>query len=286
MFAARRGAYVGFAAARGFSDLAAARGSLSFSSRAAGVFAATAGAAYLASTSRKFQGARCDVDTTTLVGTAVASAAGGFAAGRYLSTQAHQGGPVKDILVVCGPSGVGKGTLIKLLFEEFGKSQVGFSVSHTTRNARPGEENGVHYHFVEKEKVRAEIAAGMFVESAEVHGNIYGTSIKAIKDVTAQGKVCVLDIDVQGAEQVKKSDLDSRAVYIFISPPSMAELEARLRGRATETEEKIQLRLKTAQTEMKYTEMKGFWTKVLPNDNLKTASANFNETVRQLTRVQ
>merc|ERR1711907_519736 len=121
----------------------------------------------------------CEVDAS-LLGTAVASAGLGAVGGWYLAQPKKK----KDILVVFGPSGAGKGTLIKHLFEEFGKSQVGFSVSHTTRKPRDGEENGVHYHFVKEDQMRADIAGGKFVEFAEVHsGKFYGTSIKAVQDV-------------------------------------------------------------------------------------------------------
>ena len=105
----------------------------------------------------------------------------------------------------------------------------GFSVSHTTRKPRPGEVDGVHYHFTTVEQIQKEIEDGKFIEHANVHGNYYGTSRAAVEKVLHSGKVCVLDIDVQGAEQVKKSSLHAK--YLFVSPPSMDELEKRLRGR-------------------------------------------------------
>ena len=99
-------------------------------------------------------------------------------------------------VVVCGPSGVGKGTLLNRLIAEH-PDAFGFSVSHTTRQPRPGEVNGVHYHFVLKEDMEAAIKRGEFVEYARVHSNMYGTSIKGVEDVRAAGKTCLLDIDVQ-----------------------------------------------------------------------------------------
>eukprot|EP00985_Skeletonema_marinoi_P004143 scaffold1811_cov137-Skeletonema_marinoi.AAC.14 len=180
-------------------------------------------------------------------------------------------------VVICGPSGVGKGTLIELLQKHFPDGKFGvstyyytsfalminlflgvalkilthdFSISHTTRKPREGEQDGVHYNFTTVDAIKKEIEAGKFVEYAEVHGNYYGTSVAAVQTVQEQGKICLLDIDIQGAQNVKKSDLD--ALYIFISPPSMEELEKRLRGRGTEKEDAILRRLGNAQTEMDY----------------------------------
>ncbi|KAG1219982.1 hypothetical protein G6F35_007041 [Rhizopus arrhizus] len=103
------------------------------------------------------------------------------------------------IFVISGPSGSGKSTLLKKLFSEY-PSTFGFSISHTTRKPRPGEQDGKDYHFVEKEHMISEVEAGKFIESATFSGNMYGTSIKAVEDVVAQGKVCVLDIDMQGVK--------------------------------------------------------------------------------------
>lgn len=150
-------------------------------------------------------------------------------------------------LVVAGPSGVGKGTLIAKLKEEF-PSAFGFSVSHTTRAPRPGEEDGVHYNFVDHEKMQKNIDEGIMLEHANVHGNIYGTSCAEVEKVAASGKVCILDIDVQGCRSCRKAKLEG--VYIFVSPPSMEELEKRLRGRGTETEEKVLKRLANAKGEI------------------------------------
>lgn len=172
-------------------------------------------------------------------------------------------------VVVCGPSGVGKGTLINKLMTEFPET-FGFSVSHTTRAPRPGEENGVHYHFAEKAAMEAQIANGEFLEYARVHENIYGTSLAAVAAVADQGKICILDIDVQGAEIVKKAaSLNAR--FLFVSPPSVEELEKRLRGRGTEKEESIAVRMANATKEMAKTEEPGFFDLVIVNDNLEKA---------------
>jgi guanylate kinase len=170
-------------------------------------------------------------------------------------------------VVFCGPSGVGKGTLIEMLQKRFPNDQFGFSVSHTTRGPRDGELDGVHYNFTTVEGIQAEIAAGKFIEYAEVHGRYYGTSVDAVASVQSAGKVCILDIDVQGVQNVKKSSLECK--YVFIAPPSMEALEARLRGRGTEKEEDIQTRLGNAQKELDYGKGVGNFDIVLENDNLE-----------------
>ena len=157
--------------------------------------------------------------------------------------------------VITGPSGVGKSTLIKKLMAEF-PDHFGFSVSHTTREPRPGEQAGIDYHFVSREQMQQDIEAGLFVEHAEVHGNLYGTSMAAVQAVTRQGKVCLLDIDVQGAESVRRSALASTCSFVFFAPPTAAVLEQRLRGRGTETEEKIQKRLGNSLKELAIYEAK------------------------------
>lgn len=114
--------------------------------------------------------------------------------------------------------------------------------------------------------IKKEIDEGKFVEYANVHGNYYGTSVAAVESVQKQGKICILDIDVQGVRNVKKSSLD--AIYIFIAPPSMEELEKRLRGRGTETEEAVVKRLKNAKEELDYGMGEGNFDQVFTNDDL------------------
>jgi len=152
-----------------------------------------------------------------------------------------------NALVIAGPSGVGKGTLIDMLKQEYPAS-FGFSVSHTTRQPRDGEKNDVHYHFVTVPQMEEDIKAGKFLEHANVHGNFYGTSIAAVEKVKKTGKICILDIDVQGCRACRTVQLPG--TYVFVSPPSLAELEKRLRGRGTETEEKIVKRLANAKGEL------------------------------------
>lgn len=169
-------------------------------------------------------------------------------------------------IVIAGPSGVGKGTLINMLIERY-PDIFGFSVSHTTRPPRPGEENGKHYHFVEKDEMEIGIKNGDFIEYAHVHTNIYGTSYKSVESVRMAGKICILDIDIQGVKNVKLSPLDCR--YIFITPPSIEELETRLRNRGTETEEKIKVRMKNSTEEIQYGTEEGNFDIVITNDDLE-----------------
>ncbi|XP_003696498.1 guanylate kinase [Apis florea] len=171
-------------------------------------------------------------------------------------------------LVLCGPSGSGKSTLIKKLFEEF-PDTFGYSISHTTRAPRPGEEDGKHYHFTTKEKMQKQIEQDEFIETAIFSGNMYGTSKRAVEEVQQMGKICVLDIEIQGVEQIKRSSLDP--LYIFIKPPSIEELEKRLRARKTETEDVLKQRLSIAKIEMEYGEKPGNFDIVIENDNFSKA---------------
>ena len=151
------------------------------------------------------------------------------------------------MLVLSGPSGVGKGTLGKRLIEEEG---FGFSVSCTTRGPRPGEKHGVDYLFITREEFLDRRAANGFLETATVHDEFYGTPREPAERAMAEGRDFLLDIDPQGGVQVMESVPE--AVSVFLLPPSWAALEARLRGRGTETEEKIQKRLHNARQEVKY----------------------------------
>jgi len=163
-------------------------------------------------------------------------------------------------LLIAGPSGAGKGTLINnfLFRDPVFASHVGFSVSHTTRKKRDGEEDGVHYHFVASEKemfafeqstsklVGASVP--FFIETAYVHGNHYGTSFDAVRRVQEAGKICVLDVDIQGVRSIKQSNVLATN-SVFISPP-LALLEERLRGRGSETEDSLRIRLANAEIEL------------------------------------
>lgn len=177
-------------------------------------------------------------------------------------------------VVISGPSGVGKGTLISKLMKEF-PSTFGFSVSHTTRLPREKEMAGVHYHFTHRGVMEMEVLQGKFLESANVHGNLYGTSIAAVEAVADAGKRCILDIDVQGARAVRNSTLD--ALFIFICPPSFEDLEKRLRGRGTEEEDQIQKRLRNAKEELELGRNSMLFDHILVNDDLETCYQRLKE---------
>ena len=196
-------------------------------------------------------------------------------------TKAYQGTDADNVVlnpvVVCGPSGVGKGTIINKFMEEMGgKERFGFTVSHTTRSPRPGEVNGVHYHFCSKENIERDIAQGLFLEHAEVHGNYYGTSWQSLKDVQSTGRCCLLDIDVQGVKNLKRLESSTlKPKYIFIAPPSMERLEQRLSNRGTESAESLSRRTANARLEMEYGQLEGTFDCTIVNDDLDQACRDF-----------
>ncbi|KAG7332790.1 hypothetical protein KOW79_004624 [Hemibagrus wyckioides] len=171
-------------------------------------------------------------------------------------------------VVLSGPSGAGKSTLLKRLMQEY-DGVFGFSVSHTTRNPRPGEENGKDYHFITREKMQESIDNGEFIENTVFSGNMYGTSKSAVEDVQAQNLICILDVDLQGVRNIKQTDLNP--IYISIQPPSMEILEKRLRDRQTETEESLQKRLEAARIDMELSKEPGIFDIVIVNDDLENA---------------
>ncbi|XP_064451742.1 guanylate kinase isoform X1 [Mirounga angustirostris] len=181
-------------------------------------------------------------------------------------------------VVLSGPSGAGKSTLLKRLLQEHG-SVFGFSVSHTTRDPRPGEENGKDYYFVTREVMQRDIAAGDFIEHAEFSGNLYGTSKAAVRAVQAMNRICVLDVDLQGVRNIKKTDL--RPIYIFVQPPSLDVLEQRLRLRNTETEESLAKRLAAARADLESSKEQGLFDLVIVNDNLDVAFRALEEALAE-----
>ncbi|XP_040026380.2 guanylate kinase isoform X2 [Gasterosteus aculeatus] len=187
-------------------------------------------------------------------------------------------------VVLSGPSGAGKSTLLKKLLKEY-DSVFGFSVSHTTRNPRPGEENGKDYHYVTREVMQTGIEKGDFIESAEFSGNMYGTSKAAVQDVQAKNLICVLDIDMQGVRNIKGTDL--RPIYVSIQPPSIAVLEKRLRDRKTESEESLQKRLKAAKVDMEFSKEPGMFDVLIINDNLEDAYGQLKRALlEEITKVK
>jgi len=177
----------------------------------------------------------------------------------------------KRPLVISGPSGSGKSTLLTRLFKQY-PNTFGFSVSHTTRTPRSGEQDKISYNFVKEDEFLKLIEEKAFIEYAQFSGNRYGTTIKAVQNVTEQGKICVLDIDMQGVKSVKATDLNAR--FVFIKPPSLEILEDRLRKRNTETEDSLRKRLDAAKAEMEYAEQPGSHDYIIVNDDVEISYKN------------
>ncbi|KAG0374080.1 guanylate kinase [Mortierella sp. AD032] len=175
-------------------------------------------------------------------------------------------------IVISGPSGAGKSTFLKRLFAEY-PDKFGFSVSNTTRKPRAGEVDGVDYNFLTREEFLAGVERGDFIEHAEFSGNMYGTTVQGVKSVGDKGRICILDIDMQGVKLVKKTDLNP--YYLSVQPPSIEELEKRLRGRGTEKEADIQGRLAAAQGELDYAKEEGAYDETIVNDDLEAAYTKF-----------
>lgn len=151
------------------------------------------------------------------------------------------------LILISGPSGTGKGTVCDLLRQKH--PEISYSISATTRQPRPGEQDGVNYYFYTKEKFREMIDQGQLLEWAEVYGNFYGTPKQKVLDRLEAGEDILLEIDTQGALNVMK--VMPEGLFIFLLPPSLEELAARLKGRGTETEESLHRRLGAAVDEIK-----------------------------------
>jgi guanylate kinase len=169
------------------------------------------------------------------------------------------------LIVVSSPSGAGKTTLCHKLLAEF--PQIVFSVSYTTRRQRVGERDGVDYHFVDDAAFERMVEAGEFAEWAEVHGNRYGTTVAAVRQALEGGRDVLFDVDYQGGRQIK-AKFESEALLVFVLPPSLEELERRLRRRATDAEDVIERRLRKAHDELK---QYGFYHYLIVNDDLDRA---------------
>lgn len=177
------------------------------------------------------------------------------------------------LYVISAPSGAGKTSLVRKLLER--APDLALSVSHTTRAMRPGERDGVDYHFVTLEKFEAMAEAGAFLEYARVFGNCYGTSKQALQDQLARGNDVVLEIDWQGARQVRAAFPE--AVGIFILPPSREALEQRLRGRGQDSEEVIARRMQEAVAEMSHYHEYDY---LVINDDFERALADLEAVIR------
>lgn len=200
--------------------------------------------------------------------------------------QTHRFKPTQNkIIVLNGPSGSGKSTLFRAVtaMDRY-KGYFGFSVSHTTRAPRPGERDGTDYHFVSHDQFQALKEQGGFLEAVENFGNCYGTSFAAINDVLER-KHCILDIDYRGAMALKdvlEREKNVKALFAFISPPSVELLEQRLRGRQTESEDQITKRIDTALRELDFfTANKGFYDVHIVNDNLEDAVQSLDLSLRR-----
>jgi guanylate kinase len=172
-----------------------------------------------------------------------------------------------QLFIVSAPSGAGKSSLVKAWLAQ--DSAIRLSISYTTRAPRPGEENGVSYHFVSREAFLEMMGRGEFLESADIYGNFYGTSQRWIENEMAQGRDILLEIDWQGAAQVRK--LMPQAISLFILPPSIAELRKRLVGRGTDSAAVIEKRMASAQAEISHALEANY---LVVNDDFDTATAD------------
>jgi len=179
-----------------------------------------------------------------------------------------------NLFILSGPSGAGKGTLRERLCVNC--PDIVFSVSCTTREMRPGEVDGRHYSFVSRSDFEAMTAGGEFLEWAEVHGNYYGTRRSNVERVLDEGRDVLLEIDVQGQRQVKARLPE--AISIFITAPSIGDIEGRLRERRTETQAQLDTRLSNAEKEMSFARE---FDHIVVNDNLKRAEKELVELVKK-----
>jgi guanylate kinase len=154
------------------------------------------------------------------------------------------------LLILSSPSGAGKSTMARRLMEW--DPTIRFSVSATTRKPRPGEDHGVHYWFHDHDSFRALVASGGMLEHAEVFGNLYGSPRAPVEQAMAEGRDTLFDVDWQGGQQIRNSGLGKDAVSVFILPPSIAELESRLRGRAQDSEQVIAGRMAKSRDEISH----------------------------------
>ena len=167
-------------------------------------------------------------------------------------------------LVMCGPSGAGKSTFTDHIMHMY-PNLIQLSISSTTRAPRSHEVDGVHYHFISRDVFQQQIEAKNFLEYNHVHGNIYGTHKADVQAVIEAGKICLLDIDIQGARNISESGINCN--YLFIKTPSIKALEERLCARKTETAESLRLRIKNARQELKEAEESKLFDTFLVNDD-------------------
>ncbi len=169
-----------------------------------------------------------------------------------------------NLIVLSGPSGVGKGTVLRALLDDY--RDICYSVSATTRKPRRGEVDGVDYFLISEEEFKELVEKNEFIEWAEVHNNYYGTPINYVEETLEKGNDVILEIDIQGARQI--IDTYQEAVFVFLAPPSLEELKSRIYGRGTESEEVIKTRLNNANKELEEAERYDY---LIVNDKLDQA---------------
>lgn len=185
-----------------------------------------------------------------------------------------------SVLILSGPSGSGKSTLCKAIVEKI--PNVYFSISSTTRKPRDGEKNGREYHFLSQEEFLKDIEEGNFLEWAQVHTNYYGTSLKPIEKALSEGKIVIFDVDVQGHHNIKKH-YGKSAISVFVTTPSKQVLEERLKGRRTDNDEVIEMRLMHAYNEMQHIDEFDF---LIINDDIQKSIEGIVSIVQSLEYVQ
>ncbi len=181
------------------------------------------------------------------------------------------------LIVIVAPSGTGKSTLIEKLLSEH--PQIKESVSMTTRPKREGEVHGKNYFYVSRDEFEWRMAKGEFLEWANVHGNLYGTNMQIVEEGLKNGELLLFDLDVQGCDSMKKAFPESKVV--FIEPPSVDELEKRLRGRGTESEDVIELRLSNAKDELK---RKNDFDYLISNDHFDESYERLKQVILEIIK--
>ena len=176
------------------------------------------------------------------------------------------------LLVISGPSGVGKGTVLHDLMNT--QTNLVYSVSATTRKKRDGEIEGVSYFYLNHDEFEKMIEEDKFLEYAHVHNNYYGTPKEFVEKKINEGKIVILEIDVQGALNIKKNT--DNGVFIFLAPPSLKELKKRIVGRGTETDEDIKIRMNNAKKELQHIK---YYDYIVINDHLNSAITSVNEII-------
>ncbi|KAE9548444.1 hypothetical protein FO519_008341 [Halicephalobus sp. NKZ332] len=182
-------------------------------------------------------------------------------------------------IVLSGPSGGGKSTILKRAMDAY-KNCFAFSVSHTTRKPRSGEEHGKDYYFTTREEMERMIQNGEFIEHAKFGENLYGTSKKSVNDIQSSGKICVLDVELQGVRNIKKTDLNPK--YILIRAPTIDALRERLTARGSESAESLEIRLKHAKEDLEAVKKDpSLFNHVIINDDLEVAYQEFLQAIKE-----